>query len=29
MSCPAWIEIVGVVADAINRGLQAPIEPEG
>ncbi|HKW33598.1 MAG TPA: ABC transporter permease [Candidatus Acidoferrum sp.] len=24
----AWFEIVGVVADVTNRGLQAPIEPE-
>jgi putative ABC transport system permease protein len=23
-----WFEIVGVVADAINNGLQSPIEPE-
>jgi hypothetical protein len=24
----AWFEIVGVVADVKNRGLQHPIEPE-
>ncbi len=24
----AWFEIVGVVADVVNRGLQVPIEPE-
>jgi len=24
----AWFEIVGVVADAVNRGLRPPIEPE-
>jgi len=24
----AWFEIVGVVADVTNRGLQAPVEPE-